>query len=229
MIENEWILIPGGKFVFRARHRVMEGDCQAEHGPVLLHMPDFYLQKYPVTNAMYDLFQAETGYFPVDAANFRRNRQGALDDAPAVWLSPTVDQAYAVYAGGSLPSDSQWQYAIGGPDRSRWPWGDRYDAAFCNAKGNDLTPVHAYPGGVSHWGVWDACGNAWEWVGGDFDDGEHRFALVRGGSYYRAKHFWHIEGGPHPVDSHEKIPLLNEALNRCATVGFRCVKGEDAS
>ena len=27
-------------------------------------------------------------------------------------------------------------------------------------------------------------------------DGSHYFQLLRGGSFYRAHHYWHAEGGP---------------------------------
>ena len=67
-------------------------------------------------------------------------------------------------------------------------------------------------------------GNAWEWVGGEADDGAHRFALLRGGSCYRAAHFWHMQGGQQPIDSHMKMPLMDGNLNRAATVGFRVAR-----
>jgi len=227
MLTNEWITIPGGAFVYRVRHRIMEGDCQVEHGPVLLDMPAFEMQKYPVTNAMYREFLDQSGYAPADRANFLRHLDGpdAPDEnAPVVWVSLTDAKAYAGWAGGALPSDAQWQYAAGGPSRARWPWGDEFRADCMNGDGDRLTPVDRYPSGASYWGLVDLCGNAWEWVDGPIDDGRHAFGLIRGGCHYRARHFWHIAGGPHPNDSHEKVPLLGEALGRAATVGFRCVR-----
>ena len=90
--------------------------------------------------------------------------------------------------------------------------------------GSKIEALHFLPIAENEEAVHERHGSPGFFAAEDFDDGEHRFMLIRGGSYYRARHFWHIEGGPHPVDSHEKVPLLNEALNRSATVGFRCVK-----
>lgn len=226
MLTNQWLDIPGGTFIFRVRHRIMEGDCQVDHGPALLTIPPFQMQKYPVTNGMYQTFVMETGYRPRDEANFLRQlEEGPVnEDAPVTWVSPADAAAYARWVGGQLPSDVQWQYAAGGPERTRWPWGEAYRPECLNASGGVLTPVDQYAAGASAWGLMDLCGNAWEWVQGPVDDGTHLFGLVRGGCCYRARHFWHLMGGPHPVDSHEKVPLMNEALNRSAMVGFRCVR-----
>ena len=61
-MQQQWIQIPGGKFVYQVRHRIMEGDCQCEHGPVLVHLPAFEMTRYPVTNGMYREFIKATGY-----------------------------------------------------------------------------------------------------------------------------------------------------------------------
>ena len=82
-----------------------------------------------------------------------------------------------------------------------------------------LTPADAFPGGANAYGLLDLSGNAWE-ITQVCDDGMHRFMLLRGGSYYKAPHFWHALGGPCANTSHLKCPLLNEGLNRNANVGF---------
>ena len=200
----------------------MEGDCHVDHGPLLMQMAGFEMMRYPVTNALFRAFVDEMGYQPNDPANFLR--EVGADHEPVTWVSLSDANAYAAWAGGRLPTDAEWQYAAGGPDCTHWPWGDDYDKTKLNADGPSLDPVDAHPDGASAWGLMDLCGNAWEWTAGPIDDGRHSFALIRGGSHYRARHFWHIAGGPHPVDSHEKVPLLSEALNRSATVSFRLVR-----
>jgi formylglycine-generating enzyme required for sulfatase activity len=66
-------------------------------------------------------------------------------------------------------------------------------------------------------------GNVWEWTESCRDDGHTRFAMIRGGSWYRAEGSgWYVEGGPQPCTSHTKFIRMWPGLDRCATVGFRC-------
>jgi len=228
MLCNEWITIPAARMLYLVRHRIMEGDCQAEHGPVVVSLPEYQIQKYPVTNAEYLRFVEETGYCPAEAEGFLRHLRGGLTpenaELPVTWVSQADAEAYARYLGGRLPTQAQWQYAAEGPRRLVWPWGNAFCKANANGDSPALTPVNRYPQGASPFGVMDLCGNAWEWTREVMDDGMHRFALLRGGCHYRGEHFWHMLGGCHPNQSHEKMPLLSGALDRAATVSFRCVR-----
>lgn len=47
---------------------------------------------------------------------------------------------------------------------------------------------------------------------------------LRGGSYYTAPYYWHSESGAVRNDAHLKVHLLGDAMDRCETVGFRCVR-----
>lgn len=230
--QPEQVLVRGGAYIYRVQHRIMEGDCQFDHGPRAVATADLYFDKYPVTNERFKRFLDDSGYRPQDDRNFLKHwRDGVCPERlmlhPVVWVSLADARAYASWAGGRLPRDGEWQWAAGGPERRKWPWGNMFDKTKCNAAGDGTTPVNLYPEGASPFGLMDMCGNAWEWMEEEIDDGEHRFALLRGGSHYKAPHMWHAEGGPHPTDFHLKFPLLNEALNRCETVGFRCVKEDE--
>jgi hypothetical protein len=61
-------------------------------------------------------------------------------------------------------------------------------------------------------------------------DGHTRFVIVRGGSYFDphanpdTRSIWYNDGGPRPCDHHAKFILMYPGLDRCATIGFRCVK-----
>ena len=207
----------------------MEGDCQYDHGPRVVNLRPFYIYKYPVTNAMFKAFIDETGYRPENKTNFLRHwREGTFiagyEHHPVVWVSQEDARAYAKWAGGRLPTDEEWQYAACGPDKLKWPWGNEYNKKYCNSSSNGTTPVGTYALEASPFGCLDMCGNTWEWTDATIDDGYHLFALIRGGSYYKGTNHWHADGGPKPNDFHWKFQLLNEGLNRCATIGFRCVK-----
>ena len=140
-----------------------------------------------------------------------------------MWVSHEDATAYATWAGGRLPTDEEWQYVAAGSEGRAWPWGAEFDPSKCNHDGRDLCSVTANPVGESWCGCQDLCGNAWEWTGPVLDDGMHQFALIRGGCYYHAPHRWHAAGGARRCDFHWKMQLMNEAVNRARTVGFRCV------
>lgn len=228
---NHWISIPAQDVIYRVRHRIMEGGCQVEHGPLIMHCPAFEMQKYPVTNEDYVMFIEETGYHAEgnflnhlkNAASFRAAIRGR-EKQPVVYVSMDDARAYAEYMGAALPTELMWYVAAGGASGLNWPWGDRFDPARTNDENGVLCNVDAHPLGASPYGIMDMVGNCWEWVGSEVDDGQHLFAILRGGSCYRAPHFWHMQGGPHPIESHMKMPLLGGNLNRSAMVGFRLAR-----
>ncbi len=226
---GEMIAIPGGTFVLRVQHRLREGRCPIyDHGPRPVTLRPFALGRYPVTNRQYAAFLAATGYRPDDARNFLRHWSDGQsppgrENHPVVWVSPRDAEAYAHWAGLRLPTDEEWQWAAQGPAGQSWPWGERFDPDRCNGASTGTTPVDAYPAGASPFGCRDMVGNAWEWTGPEYDDGWHRWRLIRGGSYFAAQGSgWYTDGGACRADSHLRFLLMGEGLNRSAAVGFRC-------
>ena len=64
------------------------------------------------------------------------------------------------------------------------PWGNSPDYSRANVYSHGLTPVDAFPQGVSPTGCMDMCGNCWEMVDEFHFDGSHDVQLLRGGSFY---------------------------------------------
>ncbi|CDZ23724.1 ToxD protein [[Clostridium] cellulosi] len=228
-IERELVYIERNPYIYRVTHRIMEGDCQTEHGPILVEVGGFYADKYPVTNKMFYDFIKESGYKPADSSGFLRHFENGIfkeeeANLPVVNVSQEDAKAYAAYYSMRLPTDQEWQYMAAGPYNLKYPWGNLPDYKRCNAYGKGLTPVDAYPQGASPFGLVDMCGNAWEMTDDLIDDGRHRFILLRGGCYYRGNNYWHAEGGPLPNWAHLKMHLMGGAMDRNGTVGFRCVK-----
>ncbi len=64
----------------------------------------------------------------------------------------------------------------------------------------------------------------WNWTESEHSDGRTRFCILKGGSDYRAEGTqWYADGGPREPDFAAKFILFWSGLDRCATIGFRCV------
>ena len=66
MERENTVFIPQTTYIYRVVHRVMEGDCQCEHGPMPVTVGPLYADVYPVTNAQYYQFVQDSGYRPED-------------------------------------------------------------------------------------------------------------------------------------------------------------------
>jgi formylglycine-generating enzyme required for sulfatase activity len=86
------------------------------------------------------------------------------EDHPVVLVTWFGANAYAKWAGGSLPSEAQWRYAGGGSKGTPYPWGETAPDETRARFGSDSpSPAGAFPGGASPFGARDMAGNVWEW------------------------------------------------------------------
>lgn len=102
-----------------------------------------------------------------------------LDDHPVVHVAYEDAAAYAKWAGKSLPTEAEWEYAArGGLEGTEFAWGDELVPAdghrantwqgqfpHENTEEDGFTrtsPVGHYP--PNGFGLYDMIGNAWEWT-----------------------------------------------------------------
>lgn len=100
-------------------------------------------------------------------------------DHPVVHVAYQDAQAYAAWAGKTLPTEAQWEYAArGGRDDADFAWGDelapgeRMLANFWQGEfpwHNEMldgwertSPVRTFP--ANDFGLFDMIGNVWEWT-----------------------------------------------------------------
>jgi len=238
-------LIPAADFQFRVNGIEIEGtndegvDVQYAGEPsarryhnVKVHIPAFWIDTYPVTNAEFKKFVDATHYRPDDAHNFLRdwkngNYPEGLQDKPVTWVSLEDARVYASWAGKRLPHEWEWQYAAQGTDQREYPWGNDWVAE--NAPKPDdgrselpASDVHAHPVGASPFGVQDLVGNVWQWTD-EWTDQHTRAAILRGGSHYQpAGSRWYFPQA-YKLSQHGKYLLMAPSLDRSASIGFRCV------
>ena len=100
--------------------------------------------------------------------------------------------------------------------QGQFPWQNLAQDGF-----ERTSPVTAFP--PNGYGLYDMIGNVWEWTESERSDGQTRFCVLRGGSFYHAKGSdWYADGGAQPCDFAAKFLLLWPGLDRCSTIGFRC-------
>lgn len=229
---REMVTVPGGMYTYQSVHRFREGGFVLfDEGPRPIEVYGFEIDKYEVTNAEYRAFLEATGYTPKEPRNFLRHWANgfpeALADHPVTWVDLNDARAYATWEGKRLPTDVEWQWAAQGADGRLYPWGSQFEADKCNSDTAGTTPIDSYPANESPFGVRDMVGNVWEWIDVVCSDGWHEWCFLRGGSYYKAKGSgWYTEGGAQPVNHHHKFLLVSPGVDRCGTVGFRCVRSE---
>ncbi len=122
-------------------------------------------------------------------------------DHPVVGVSWYEAQAYALWCGLRLPTESEWQAVASWSIQTeadilrRFPWGDAMDLARCNvwsSQRGGTVPVQEYEKGQAPNGVRQLIGNTWEWTASPMllkDDmdreiiGEMPMQVIRGGAF----------------------------------------------
>lgn len=150
----------------------------------------FAIDITPVTNQEYKAFIDSGGYenpefwtekgwkwktsLDVKYPNFWFDSHWNKDDSPVTGVSFWEALAYAKFAGKTLPTEAQWEFACKGFDQRKYPWGNEppteeyaYYAPDCIAiEGVDLRSspsVYAHPKNKSYFGCLQMAGNMGEW------------------------------------------------------------------
>lgn len=128
-------------------------------------LDSFLIDIYPTTNEDYEKFVRLTRHRPPQHWPSGRCPTD-LSHHPVVWVTWLDVNAYARWSGKALPTARQWEKAARGTKGRIYPWGNEPTAAKANISEtgmDDTTPVSRYQSGASPYGVFDMCGNTWEW------------------------------------------------------------------
>lgn len=205
----EWCLVQQGKLLVNTERVHKNGNGNIH--PQVTEVSQFYISKYPITNAQYQVFcddpdgyaQTRWWQFSPDALAWHSQHPTPLppkfkgDDLPrenvtwyeamafCEWLSDKIGQRI------TLPTHDQWQRAARGNNDWLYPWGNHFDITLANtseAKLRRTAPVTAYDNAISPFGLMGMAGNIWEWcLNSGGPDAKNRvgegFRAICGGSY----------------------------------------------
>jgi formylglycine-generating enzyme required for sulfatase activity len=171
-LEPELVIIPKSKFWMGSESKVAYEDEQPMH-PV--HVRDFQMAKYPVTNAQFKRFVDAGGYhreecwtkagwaWQQEKPEERRWPQGWEDgrfpteraNHPVVGITWHEALAYTRWLAEvtgrpyRLPTEAEWEKAARGDrDRREYPWGDVFDSSKTNLKVGDERVGNTSPVGI---------------------------------------------------------------------------------
>jgi formylglycine-generating enzyme required for sulfatase activity len=206
VFEPVMVRIPAGPFLMGSpEEQAKKGGVREDETPQFrVSLGEYWIGKYPVTNAEYQSFVRETSHSSPQGWNgvdYPAEKGGhpvtsvTWKDCLAYchWLSERTGKSYG------LPSEAEWEKAARGPAGRIYPWGNEFDPEKLNSKEGgvgDTTPVGQYsPESDSPYGIADAAGNVWEWTRSlykaypynpedgreSMDSGDPR--VLRGGAY----------------------------------------------
>jgi len=175
----------------------IEKECPAH----TVRLEAFNIARYPVTNFEYRVFLLDTKHaelpsswtfrrYPLERANhpvYTVSTASAV--AYAHWLATRTGRRFR------LPSEAEWEWAAAGPQRREFPWGNYYNVELANTAETGLfntSPVGAFVGGESPFGVSDMAGNVEEYVSdlyAPYPGGSviHDHLSMQNGSYHVAR------------------------------------------
>lgn len=230
---NKMVLVDAGKFTMGSNSRLP--DEGPEHQ---VKLGKFWIDKFEVTNYQYKKFIDATGRRSPQHFENRTFPENKIDH-PVVYVSWKDARAYCKWANKRLPTDQEWEKAARGDDARIYPWGDVYDTNLVNSPQRwmelklegDTTPVGAFDGGKSPYGLYDMSGNVWEWTDswyvaypGNTISSENYgqiYKTLKGGSWWDCSFYKCGISAP----TFNRSFFLRSTKNK--SFGFRCAK--DAS
>jgi formylglycine-generating enzyme required for sulfatase activity len=212
---EDMVYLEGGHFLM-GNNQVREEAPEAE-----VFVAPFWMDIYPVTVRQYEEYMRATG---AQEPRFWRDPNCNGPDQPVVGVSWEEALAYAKWAGKTLPSEEQWEFAARGRENRAWPWGSLPpDTTLCNYRDYLGMPsiVTMHEDGRTPDGIYDMAGNVFEWTRDPFA----AYELIRAGREISIPRIA-VRGGcwNSPADALRctaRKGLFPETREN--TAGFRCV------
>ena len=253
-VPDDMVYIPAGEFQMGSEHADAEEDEQPIH---TVFVNAFLIDKYPVTNRKFiDFLHTNPEWRKPDFLNYLISshfHDGSYlkdwqmnmyppgkGDHPVTQVSWYAAMAYAESVGKRLPTEAEWERAArGGLDDKHYSWGNVEDFAkadeYLNAE--DTLPIGLTP--ANNYGLYDMCGNVWEWCLDAYNEDFYNDAPQNNPFYGPNSIEWVVEncssitiervlrGGPWGFDAlgaRVSQRLRSAPTDTLSTYSFRCVK-----
>ncbi|RYZ68544.1 MAG: formylglycine-generating enzyme family protein [Proteobacteria bacterium] len=167
-------LVPAGPFTMGAD----SGGEQDEHPAHVVTLDAFYLDLTEVTQEAYLACVDAKACEPPKLA-YLESFGGAFrgPKRPVVGVNQANGAAFCAHLGKRLPREAEFEKAVRGDTRRRYPWGDQPPTAERAVFGGDVTAdVGTHPEGRGPYGHHDLAGNVWEWMSDAYDPYAYRRA-----------------------------------------------------
>ncbi|MDW8411421.1 MAG: SUMF1/EgtB/PvdO family nonheme iron enzyme, partial [Acidobacteriota bacterium] len=222
LVPEGMVLIPGGEYTIGSD--VGDEFSQPAHK---VKVEAFYIDMTEVTKEQYAAFIKATGRrAPKD---WPEGQPPGNPKEPVTGVSFADAEAYAKWVGKRLPSEQEWEIAAAGAAHKLYPWGNEWLDGRANTSEqgkNSTVEVGLFKGGKSDFGVYDMCGNVWEWTSSipkpypglktntAMVEGDPRkYRVIRGGSFMEKKDY--------SSTVYRNWVMVNETND---ALGFRCAK-----
>ena len=189
-VPENMILVPAGEFQMGSNNEKANDREKPAH---TVYIDAFCIDKYPVTNAQYNMFLDANPQWRKPSERNKRNKARKLnlskyhdgsylkhwngvyfpvgkDDHPVTHVSWYAAMAYAKWVGKRLPTEAEWEKAArGGLKAQKYPWGNLMDSdmAYCGKDTGETMPVGKFP--PNNYGLYGMVGNVWEWCLDEYD------------------------------------------------------------
>ncbi|MCD6497958.1 MAG: formylglycine-generating enzyme family protein [Deltaproteobacteria bacterium] len=225
-----WITIPGGSFQMGST--AVQSDEQPVHS---VTVAGFEMTKSEVTVRQYGACVTDGECTAPGTGTYCNWNDPGYEDHPVNYVDWGQAVAFCTWAGGRLPSESEWEYAArSGGQAIDYPWGNA--AATCSyavmddgggrgcGTGRTMARCSKSAGNTSQ-GLCDMAGNVWEWVqdwyhsnyngapsdGSAWESPSGSCRVFRGGSFYSYADLLRAAGRGYYAPSYQY-----------AYLGFRC-------
>lgn len=136
-LSNEMVMVPAGEFLMGTPEDGLSYDDEQPQRKV--YIGSFLIDRYEVTNALYQEFVDATGHpapshqKPEFSLWLDKTPLPGSEQHPVVNVSWEDAVAYCRWQDKRLPTEAEWEKAARGLDGRRYPWGNDWDLTRANS------------------------------------------------------------------------------------------------